>query len=203
MRKYVIVGLLVVLTLGGGFVVWNQQRSSENERWQQATEFYKKGDYENAKEKLNGLQQPTSQERLRIYGQTMLATRDLDKALSAYQDLYEKTKDPQAQLVLGNIYNEKKEYDQAIRVYKEAIAANPHNTQAYVNLATLYNMQNNAAEARRIVAEGITNNPGSVTLHELQVSLFLRDRDSAEFKSAVEALKKLNPESALLKSLNA
>lgn len=203
MRKYLIIGIVLAALALAGIIGWNSYSHRNDDRWQKATDYYKKGDYENAKKQLRGVPVPGSADRLRIYGQTMLATRDLDKALTAYKRLYEINKDSQTQLVIGNIYNEKKQYDEAIKIYNQAISTNPNNTQAYVNLATLYKMQNNLAEATRVANDGVKNNPGSITLHELQVSMLLNDRNTPEFKAAVESLKKLNPDSAMLKSVGA
>ncbi len=203
MRKYWWVGaaVVVLIVVVGAVFGWRAQAQAQDEKWKKATDYFGRAEYEKANKELEGLDIPKSPERLRVYAQTKLATRELDDALTSYQKLYDINKDPSVQLIIGNIYNEQKRYDDAIKVYREAIAANPSNTQAYVNLATLYRQQSNSSEAAKVAAEGVKNNPGSATLHELQVSMLLENKNSTEYKDAVAALKKVSPESALLTSL--
>lgn len=201
LRKHVaiaVIGLVVVVAA----VAWLVIQTNQETAWKRATDFFAHAEYEKAKKELNAVGMPTKPERLRIYGQTMLATRQLDKALVAYNKLYEAEKDPAVKLIIGNIYNEQKKYDDSIKVYREVIASNPSNIQAYVNLSTVYKLQNNTKDAVQAASDGVSKNPSSVVLHELKVSMLMNDKASAEYKAAVEALKKLNPNDQLLQALN-
>lgn len=196
--KWEFVGLAVVLLLLLG---WQAQRVTTNNNWKKATDYYRRADYQNAAKILNKMSLPKDSERLNVYAQTMLATQQLDKAATAYQKLYTVKKDPFAKLVLGNIYNQQKKYDEAAKIYQQLIDANPSYIQAYVNLATLYKLQNNNAKAISVAQKGAANNPSNATLAELVVSLTMEDKDSGDYKKALENLKKLNPKDPLLEAI--
>lgn len=193
---------LGVLAVIAGLVTWQVLYTNSENTWKRATDYFSHAEYEKAAKELNNVGVPSSADRLRVYGQTMLATRQLDKSLEAYKKLYELNKDPSVKLIIGNIYNEQKKYDDAVKVYQEVITANPSNVQAYVNIATVYKMQNKTTEAIKIANEGVAKNPNSVVLSELRVSMLMGDKTSNEYKEAVAALKKLNPQDQLLQALN-
>jgi len=196
---YVIIALIVVASVLIGF---QAQRNAQEARWKRATEYFGRVEYDKAAKELKGLPVPKDPERLRTYSQTMLATRQLDNALVGYEKLYEQKKDPSVKLIIGNIYNEKKDYDKATKIYREAIADNPANVQAYVNLAILYKMRSNMPEAVKVANEAVRSNPGSATLRELQVSMLMDDKTTTAYKDAVKALKELNPNDPLLDAIN-
>ncbi len=191
----VLVAIAVLITLA---VLDSNAKAS----WQKATDYFSRAEYENAAKIIKDMPVPNDQERLRVYSQTMLATGELDKALTGYSKLYEITKDTSSKLIIGNIYNQQKKYDQAITVYREVIAENSSNVQAYVNLATVYRLQGKNGEAVKIANESVKNNPNSVTLLELKVSMLLDEKGSDAYNAAVEELKKANPQDPLLQALN-
>ncbi len=201
LKKHIVYAAAAVLVLAG-LVVWQIIRTNQETAWKRATDYFSRAEYEKAEKELAGLAMPSKPERLRVYAQTMLATRQLDKSLAAYNKLYETDKDPATKLIIGNVYNEQKKYDEAIKVYRDVIAANGSNVQAYVNLATVYKLQNNTAEAAKVASEGVSKNPANVVLHELKVSMLMNDKSSTEYKEAIDALKKLNPQDQLLQALN-
>jgi tetratricopeptide (TPR) repeat protein len=144
---------------------------------------------------------PSDNEKLMIYGQAMLSVGEKEKAKKAFNTLYARNKDPFVKMLLGNIYNQDKDYDGAEKTYKEIIADNPNYVQAYVNLATLYRLRNDQVNALKTAQDGIKNNPKSVVLLELVVSLNMDNQQSKEFTDAVKSLKEVDPENKLLKDI--
>lgn len=195
---YVPVAVLIIISVLTLIVV---RKSHTDQSWKKATDYYGRADYEKAAKALAGLSVPSDAQRLTVYSQTMLATHQLDKALLGYQRLYDIKKDPGVKLIIGNIYNEKKDYEKAEKIYNEAITANPSYVQAYVNLATLYKMQGKNDQAVATAQKGVEANPRSATLYELLVSMLLDKKDSPEYKKAVATLAEINPQDPLLESL--
>lgn len=199
-KKYGIVLLIVVLlVILAGYAI--NQRQSTEQAWDKASDYFSRGDYEKAAKELEGMSVPSDEKKLIVFSQTKLATRQLDDALEGYKKLYEEKKDPGVKLIIGNIYNEQKNYQEAEKIYREAIDTNANYTQAYVNLATLYKMQGDIQNAIEVAQQGVKNNPSSTTLHELRVSMLLDDKESPEYKVAIVELEKLNPNDPLLESL--
>ncbi len=195
---YIIVIVIVIVV---GVIVWRTNVTNQDNAWARATAFYQKADYDNAAKELAGLPMPSDAVRLKVYAQTMLAKRDVEKALPAYEKLYTATKEPSYKVILGNIYNEQKNYDKAASTYKEVIADNPGYTQAYVNLAILYKLQNKISEAMAIADSAVKSNPNNVTLLELKVSILMEDKTTDDYKTAVKDLAAINPQDPLLDSL--
>ncbi|MEI7918322.1 MAG: tetratricopeptide repeat protein [Candidatus Saccharibacteria bacterium] len=193
--------IVIIVAISVGFFVWRANVVNSDNAWARATAFYQKADYDNAAKEIANLPVPTDNARLKIYAQTMLAKRDLEKALPAYEKLYAATKEPNYKIILGNIYNEQKNYDKAASTYKEVIADNPGYTQAYVNLAILYKLQNKISEAMAIADSAVKSNPNNVTLLELKVSILMEDKTTDDFKTAVKDLAAINPQDPLLDSL--
>ncbi len=198
-RFWYFIVLAIVVVVGGA--IWRTNVTNQDNAWARATAFYTKADYDNAAKELAGLPVPSDAARLKVYAQTMLAKRDLEKALPAYEKLYAATKEPNYKIILGNIYNEQKNYDKAISTYKEVIADNPGYTQAYVNLAILYKLQNKISEATAIANAAVKSNPNNVTLLELKVSILMEDKTTQDYKTAVKDLAAINPQDPLLDSL--
>ncbi len=192
--------LLVILAVAG-LIFWRVNISNQNSAWDRATAYFAKADYDNVAKEIDGLPVPDDAARLKVYAQTMLAKRNLDKALPAYEKLYASTKEPSYKIILGNIYNEQKNYDKAITAYKEVITDNPGSVQAYVNLAILYKLQNKIAEATTVANDAVKKNPSNVTLLELKVSMLMEDKTTDDYKTAVKDLTALNPQDPLLDSL--
>jgi tetratricopeptide (TPR) repeat protein len=196
-KKFWYVGVVLLLIVVVA-IVWQTRQAAETNKWEKVADYYGKADYAAAAKLLDGTKLPSDPDKLRMYSQSMLATRQLDKALPGYMKLYEVKKDTSVKIVIGNIYNEQKKYTEAEKVYKEIIAANKTNAQTYVNLATLYKLQGKSDEAVAVARQGVESNPGSVVLHELHVSMLLEDKENPEYKKAVESLRKLNPQDPLL-----
>jgi len=194
--------VLVLLILILAFITWLAIQSSQDAAWKRANDYFTRADYSNAEKQLHSMAMPSDTSRLQVYAQTMFATQNLDKSLVAYKKLYDITKDPSIEINIGNIYNQQKKYDQAIKVYQEMISNNASNIQAYVNLSTVYKLQGNNSDAIKTANQGVKNNPASVVLRELQVSMVMEDKSSAAYKLAVKGLKTLNPSDPLLQALN-
>lgn len=193
--------MAAVVAIVAAVVVWQVIHARNEAAWNKATSYYEKAEYDKAADTLKGMGIPSDPKRLQIYSQTMLATKQLDKALEGYQKLYQVKNDSATKLVIGNIYNEQKKPDEAISTYKDIIASDPTYAQAYVNLASLYAMQGKTSEAIATIDQGIGKVPKSVTLHELKVSLLVSRKGSAEYNQAVAALRQVNPDDPLLRSL--
>ncbi|USN96646.1 MAG: hypothetical protein H6797_00375 [Candidatus Nomurabacteria bacterium] len=193
--------LVVLVVIVAGAIAWFVQQASADAAWQKATDDYGRADYAAAAKLLDNVAVPTDEKRLTVYAQTMLATRQLDKALPAYNSLYAKKKDPAVKIVIGNIYNEQKKYDEAAKTYRDIINANTTYIQAYVNLSTLYKLQSKTQDAIDVAKQGVKANPNSATLYELLISMLLDNQGSTDYKQAVATLKKLNPSDPLLQTL--
>jgi len=170
-----------------------------DKKWKDAEENYKKADYQKAAANLKYLPMPSDGARLRIYGQTMMATNQDNKASIAFEKLSDKTEDPFAELMLGNIANQQKEYDKAVEIYEHLTSSNPNYIQAYANLAMVYKIQNRTDKAVATAKRGIDANPNSTILHELMVSLTMENKELPEYKNSIEKLKQLDPNNFLLK----
>ena len=200
LRKYWYVAAGVVILFAGLSFMQIRHVSQEN-AWKQATQHYQASDYEAAAKEIGKLGMPSDPERLRVYAQTMLATRQLDAALEAYAKLYEAKKDPSVRLIMGNIYTEQKNTAEATKVYRELIDSNPKYVQAYINLATLDRQQGRADEARKVAEAAVAANPTSVALYQLRVSTLLDKKGSAEYNAALDGLRGINPDDPLLLAL--
>lgn len=200
LKKYWLFILPIVIVIAA-LIAWRMYEMNVDATWSKATDYHSKAKYNEAAKLIEGMPVPSDEKRLTVYAQTMLATRQLDKALPAYDTLYTKKKEPSYKIIIGNIYNEQKKYDEAAKVYRELIAANNTFAQAYVNLSTLYKLQTKSAEAVDVAKEGIKANPNSVVLHELLISMLLDKQDSPEFKEAVEDLKKINPKDPIFETI--
>lgn len=199
-KKYgVLIALAIIVLAGVGIV--QQKHASDTNKWKKITDYHSRAEYQKAADLLKDTEPPKDQKRLAVYAQTMLATRQLDRALVGYQDLYKANKDVATKLIIGNIYNEQKNYKDAETVYLEVISSNSSNVQAYVNLATLYKLQGKSKEAAQLAKKAVAANPGSVVLQELQVSMLLEDKTNPDYKEAVAALRKLNPQDPLLEAI--
>lgn len=201
LRKFWYIALAVAV-LAGVLIFLQSRHAAQEQAWKDATNFYTGGNYDRAAQVLEGFDMPTDPVRLKIYAQAMLATRQLDKAVAAYGQLYEMDKDLSVRLIIGNIYTEQKKNDDAAKIYQEIIDADKNYIQAYINLATLDKQQGKLDEARAITTKGIEANPKNITLQELRVSLLLDKKGSADYNAAVASLRALNPTDPLLDALD-
>jgi predicted Zn-dependent protease len=113
---YIIAGVVIVLAV---IIFFQVKQANAEAAWKRAQDSFAKADYDNAAKAMQGLGIPSDPDRLRVYSQTMLATRQLDQALAGYERLYSAKKDPAVKIIMGNIYNEKKQHDKAIELYRE------------------------------------------------------------------------------------
>jgi tetratricopeptide (TPR) repeat protein len=202
-KKYWYVGVILLLLITVGFAALYMQ-AKDTTMWKDAQDAYTKADYARSAKLLEGTGIPTDPTRLKIYAESMLATRQYDKALPAYEKLFDVKKDPDVKIKIGNIYNEKKnpEYDRAEKAYQEVIANHPSYVQAYINLSTMYKVQSRTDNAIAAAKKGVKANPTSVSLYELLVAMTMDKKDSTDFKEAVAKLKELNPSDQLLVVVN-
>lgn len=196
---YVIIVLLLVVI---GVVVYGVLQARDAATWKTAQDAYSKADYASSAKVLANHGVPSDQAKLKVYAESMLATRQYDKALPAYQKMYDAKKDPDVKIKMGNIYNEQKKYDLAEKAYQDVISSNPTYVQAYINLSTLYKLQSRTDNAVAAAKNGVKANPNSVSLYELLVSMTMDKKDSADYKGAIAKLKELNPNDQLLTILN-
>lgn len=199
-KKFWYIILIVVIVIAA-LIGWRIHEMNVDATWNKAIDYYGRADYKNAAKLIENMEIPKDEKRLTAYAQTMLATRQLDKALPAYKTLYEQKKDPSIKIIIGNIYNEQKKYDEAAKLYREIITANESYIQAYVNLSTLYKLQGKSQQAIEVAQQGVKANANSVVLHELLIAMLLEKQDSPEFKQAVETLRKINPQDPIFETL--
>ena len=188
----------VICVIAGGLFIWMQR---ENTSWKRAEDYYRRADYVKAAAELKNVTFPEDAERLRIYGQTMYATNDYSKSTKAYEKLFEKTKDPFAKLMVGNIANQSKNYDSAIQHYSDLINLYPNYVTGYSNLAMVYRLKGDLNQALATATKGATNNPTNTEVRVLMVSLLASSdetKNSPQYKEALENLKKLDPKNPYL-----
>lgn len=83
---------------------------------------------------------------------------ELDHALKEYRLAAKKL--PQANLYLGNVYFQKKDWEKAEESYKIAIEQNPREADAYNNLAWLYfTRRENLDQGENLALKAIELNP--------------------------------------------
>jgi len=108
--------------------------------------------------KIIVLDDPLSPEEHLNLGVTYEKQGDLDNALKEYKVASKKL--PISYLYMGNVYFQKKEYEEAEIYYKKAIKKNPENADAYNNLAWLYYTKSEKLdEAEGLVLKAIELNP--------------------------------------------
>jgi tetratricopeptide (TPR) repeat protein len=200
--KILILLLVVILIFGTLYSLYLRNRSI----WNKAEDYYKRADYVKAAVELKKVSMPNDAVKLKVYGQTMFAVKEFDKSYKSYEKLYHLTSDPFAKLMMGNIANQKKDYDRAIKDYSDIIGQNPNYITAYSNLAMVYRLKGDTNKAIETAKTGITNNPKNTELRILLVSLYeVKDngKKSDEYKNAVEELRKLDPKNPLLEQLEA
>jgi tetratricopeptide (TPR) repeat protein len=189
--------IIIVLVIGGIFLFSTIQKNA----WDKAESYYKEADYIKTAEELKNVSFPKTAERLKIYASTMYAVKDYDQSLEAYEELYKLNKDPDALNMIGNIYNQKGDYEKSISNYRELITSYPNYIKGYVNLSTVYRLKGDTNNAIVVAKEGMVNNPTNSELQVLLISILSSDEDmksSDDYKEAISKLKKFDPNNPLL-----
>jgi len=111
------------------------------------------------------LDDPLSPEEHLNLGVSYEKKGELDNALKEYQEASGKL--PDAYLFMGNIYFQKKEYDEAEAYYKKAIKKDRNNADAYNNLAWLYYTKNEKLdEAEKLALKAMELNPAKKDIYQ-------------------------------------
>jgi len=161
--------------------------------WRKAEDYYKTGQYQKVVEQIGNLSMPQDARRLEIYGRSMMAVRELDKAYQAYEKLNKIANSLDSKLIMANIKSEKGDFEQAEKLYLEIIDKNPQYVQTYLNLASLYRIKGDQVKANEILLKGVKNNLDSPSLYEYLLSINEDKSKTAEYKDWLEKLKKLDP----------
>ncbi len=126
-------------------------------------------------------------------------TKDLDAAISSYQNAYNlNPNDFDIYINLGNVFFEKGSYDNALVVYKKALEANPHNSRLHCNLGYLYWGKGNIEEAVKEYEKAIKyDNTYDIAYNNLGV-IYLDDYGKVQKAIELfEEARKYNPNYAL------
>jgi tetratricopeptide (TPR) repeat protein len=111
------------------------------------------------------LDDPLSPEEHLNLGVSYEKKGELDNAIKEYQGASGKL--PVAYLFMGNIYYQKKEYDEAETNYKKAIKKDENNADAYNNLAWLYyTKKEKLDEAEKLALKAIELNPAKKDIYQ-------------------------------------
>ncbi len=126
-------------------------------------------------------------------------TKDLDAAISSYQNAYNlNSTDIDIYLNLGNVFFEKGSYDNALIVYQKALEASPHNARLHCNLGYLYWGKGNTDEAIKEYEKAIKyDNTYDIAYNNLGV-IYLDDLGRVQKAIELfEEARKYNPNYAL------
>ena len=185
---------LILLILIGFGLVFGAFYYRNTISWKKAEDYYKTGQYQKVVDEIGNLSMPQDARRLEIYGRSMMAVRELDKAYQAYEKLNSITNSLDSKLIMANIKSEKGDFETAEKIYLEIIDKNPQYIQTYLNLASLYRIKGDQVKANEILLKGVKNNPDSPSLYEYLLSINEDKSKTAEYKDWSEKLKKLDPD---------
>lgn len=91
------------------------------------------------------------------------ATPTMEQMIALLEETVDKNpRDVQAQLTLGNIYFDKKEYPGAIKAYQAVLAEEPKHVNARVDMATAYYYQGNYLVAETELKMALAQEPNNV-----------------------------------------
>jgi tetratricopeptide (TPR) repeat protein len=111
------------------------------------------------------LEDPLSPEEHMNLGVAYEKNGEQDSAIKEYTAASGKL--PIAYLYLGNVYFQKKEFDEAEMYYRKAMKKVPENGNAYNNLAWLYyTKKENLEEAEELALKAMTLNPSKKELYQ-------------------------------------
>ena len=89
-------------------------------------------------------------------------TRGLDDYIKAQEF---NADDPAAQVNLGNVYAQSRQFDKAERAYREALILDQHWTVAYINLVDLFRQMNRDNEAETLLNQALALQPDNADLY--------------------------------------
>ncbi|MCC8426795.1 tetratricopeptide repeat protein [Mucilaginibacter sp. UR6-11] len=90
---------------------------------------------------------------------TLYASGKANDALAILEKLVVTDKSARTYALLGNIYDERKDFDKAISIYKKGVAVAPKDANLWYNLSVSYLIQKNYAQAEAAATEAIKANP--------------------------------------------
>ncbi len=100
-------------------------------------------------------------------------------------------------LDLGIRYIQRKEFNEAIKIYEKILAEHPNNFDANLNLGTIFAQSNNLKKATELWAKAIKINPKIPDAHNNLASIYMRlgeyDKASKHIKEAI----RINPKFSL------
>lgn len=142
------------------------KKSSKNaseipEDFSKVIQEYRAGNLDIVKEILEAilLKNPHSIEALKLKAMLAHRTNNLDEAIVEYKKLISvKSNDAISYTGLGNIYQQKANFDEAISYYQKALALAP-NCNTYFGLATCFTAQNKLDEAINYLTQGLKIEP--------------------------------------------
>ena len=135
---------------------------------------------------------PEGQERKAMF-------EDAKTALLAAADLA--PKDPEVEVVFGQIFLEANNLPEAAKSFQAALALDGDHPEALVGFGTVARDQNPPA-AREAVAHALTINPNYEAAHLLTADMALDDRRRQDAKDSIARALKINPASVSARSLN-
>ncbi len=101
---------------------------------------------------------------------------------------------PEALTNLGTLWFERREPDQAIGSFRQAMARDPTFVQAAVNLADVHRAQGDEARAEQVLREALTRSPRAAAVHHALGLTLVRRGRATEALAALERARALAPE---------
>ncbi|MGJ0372546.1 tetratricopeptide repeat protein [Aliarcobacter cryaerophilus] len=152
----------------------------EKKFFQEAIEFYKKKNFDKAKEKYEEILKinPKSSEVYGNLGVIYKIKGDIQNAIKFYVEAIKLN--PKNQLVfnnLGNAFREIKNYKMAIRAYSDAVKLNPKDFNAFNNLGIVYESMGDNNRAIEAYKQAVRVNPTHAkSINNIGVVLYKQKR---------------------------